>query len=65
MKGYDQWKTGSPYDDEYDPLEDAKKVLNSYRWAMMNWDTKPGVWEHHLKAMEKVIEELTTYISDQ
>ena len=29
MRGYDQWKTASPYDDEGDPVQEAEKYLKN------------------------------------
>lgn len=36
MRGYDQWKTASPYDDEPDPYEEALTYLES-REASNTW----------------------------
>lgn len=71
IKGYDQWKTASPHDDEqaeeilyYDVMEDADRVVNAVDKAMMDWETKPGPWKYHIDEMKRVIEELCLYIED-
>lgn len=64
IKGYDQWKTSSPHDDEYDVLEDADKVVAAVDKAMMDWETKPGPWKYHIDEMKRVIEELCLYVEE-
>jgi len=61
LDGFDQWLEHDPAMD-YDPVEDATKLVSEVRWALTNWDTKPGVWGRHIFHLIATIEELCEYI---
>jgi hypothetical protein len=61
---YDQWKTASPYDNDVDVVEEAEKCIKSVDYALINWETKPGPWQHHIDAMKQTIEDLLGFINE-
>lgn len=65
MSSYDQWKTASPYDDvPEDPMLEHQELIDEVRWALMNWETKPGPWETYIKSLIKSVESLIEVVYD-
>ena len=62
IKGYDAWRTASPPEYDYDPVEEAERLVEEYRRAKMNWEADPGPWRYYLDKMADSIQELMDYI---
>lgn len=58
--GYDQWKTASPYEDDYDPIDWAEKELKKIK----DEEIKYGMRKSQLTKSWQIIDKLCEFIQE-
>lgn len=65
MRGYDQWKTASPYDDEPDVIQEMRDTVDAFDIACRNWGSElPDGWKYLCRKMRDTLADAADYFEE-